>query len=68
MSVQWMIVLNLKLIHISLKVRTEGVNMINIKASYLELDLMISSKSDLFFLNERDIFRQVTYLNALFVN
>ena len=63
-----MIVLNLKLIHISLKVRTEGVNMINIKASHLELDLMISSKSDLFFLNERDIFRQVTYLNALFVN
>lgn len=63
-----MIVLNLKLIHISLKVRAEGVNMINIKASYLELDLMISSKSDLCFLDERDIFRQVTYLNALFIN
>lgn len=60
--------LNLKLIHISLKVRAEGVNMINIKASYLELDLMISSKSDLCFLDERDIFRQVTYLNALFIN
>ena len=42
--------------------------MINIKASYLELDLMISSKSDLCFLDERDIFRQVTYLNALFIN
>lgn len=68
MSVQWIIVLNLKLIHISLKVRAEGVNMINIKASYLELDLMISSKSDLCFLDERDIFRQVTYLNALFIN
>ena len=63
-----MIVLNLKLIHISLKVRAEGVNMINIKASFLELDLMISSKSDLCFLDERDIFRQVTYLNALFIN
>ena len=68
MSVQWIIVLNLKLIHISLKVRAEGVNMINIKASFLELDLMISSKSDLCFLDERDIFRQVTYLNALFIN
>ena len=60
--------LKLKLIHISLKVRAEGVNMINIKASYLELDLVISSKSDLCFLDERDIFRQVTYLNALFIN
>lgn len=65
-----MILLNLNLIkiHVSSRVRTEGINIINIKASFLDLDIMISNKSDLSLLNEWDLFSQVTYVNALFTN
>ena len=65
-----MILLNLNLIkiHVSSRVRTEGINIINIKASFLDLDIMISNKSDLSLLNEWDLFSQVTYLNALFTS
>ena len=65
-----MILLNLNLIkiHVSSRVRTEGINIINIKTSFLDLDIMISNKSDLSLLNEWDLFSQVTYVNALFTN